>query len=82
MQIASDAFAFRDCGQMFNFFVGLAQAAIHAIALGEERISRADDDGKQAGIENGPGADVQQPRFAGADGSDADESDDGSPSAF
>jgi hypothetical protein len=42
MQIARDAFALGDLGQVFDLFVGLAQFPVHAVALGEECISRAD----------------------------------------
>ena len=39
MQIAGDAFALGDFGEMLDFFVGLAQLPVHAIALGEEDIA-------------------------------------------
>src|SRR5271168_1752644 len=49
MQIARNALAFGDLGQIFDFLVGLAQAAVRAVTLGEKNVARADQHGKGGG---------------------------------
>ncbi len=67
MQIARNALALGDLRQVLDLFVGLAQLPVHAVALGEERVSRADDHGKQRGEEKRPAIEVQQQSFDRAD---------------
>src|SRR5215471_17438235 len=54
MQVASDAFSLGNFRQMLDLFVRLAQPSIHAVALGEESISTANQDGKNRRIKIDP----------------------------
>ena len=51
MQIARNALALGDLGEVLDFFIGLAQLPVHAVALGKEDVARANEDGKDSGPE-------------------------------
>ena len=77
MQIAGDSFALGNFGKLLDLFVGLAQAVVHTVALGEESISRADENWEQRRVEQGPAVEVEQQAFDATDTSDGDQADDG-----
>src|SRR5580704_409669 len=65
---------------MLDLFVGFAQSSVHAIALGEENVSRSDDYGEQRSIEEEPAVAVrvgQPPNVDRADASDGEQADHG-----
>src|SRR5450631_3811028 len=78
MQVARNALALGDLGQVLDFFVGFAQFAIHAIALGKECIPRANNHGKETGVEKLPAANVQQNPFNRSDGANRGQTEEGS----
>ncbi len=63
MQIARNALALGHFGQVFDFFVRLAQLAVHAIALGEKDVTGADDHRKNRRPKKLPTIDVQKQPF-------------------
>src|SRR5579864_4966223 len=78
MQIAGNALAFRHFGEVLNFFIGLTQPAVHAVAFGEKGIAGADDNREQRTVKQSPAIDVQKPSFNCPGRSDNAQTEDGS----
>ena len=70
VQIAGNAFPLGNFGEVLDLLIRFAQFAIHAIALGEERVPGSDDYRKQGGIKQGPAVDMQQQSLDCAHNSD------------
>ena len=51
VEVARDAFAFGDGGELLVFFLGGAELAVGALLLGEEDIAAADDEHEEDGHE-------------------------------
>src|SRR5580698_2049939 len=60
---------------MLDLFVGFAQLPVHAVALGEENVSGADDHGEQGRVEEDPAVHVQPQSVERANTSDREQAD-------
>src|SRR5882672_2808225 len=63
MQVAGDALALSDLGEIFDFFISLAQFAVDAVALGEKDVPRANQHWKNCHPKQLPKAVVQPEYF-------------------